>query len=229
MKLVKDLIILFMIANEIEKNQSTIQNKHWLVSCLSCSSHFNFCFNCYGIPQCTECLTSIRPECSYCINDIYQDDKLEIIDGKKYLICDKSRGFHSKACHLFCRGMYYVTGTCQRFKNKPVCRCKNSNNNSNKTLAQTTTKLAINSSTKAIPTTSVSSTTLKTKAKPTTSVSSTTLRTKAIPTTSVSSTTPSFPVTTSLKSYSKDIKQMIKVKIFINEFLVDRSLAPRRS
>lgn len=124
MKIINSLIILFFISIKIEHYQSIVQAKHWLVSCLSCSTHFKYCFNCYGVSQCTECLTSIRPECSFCINDIYQD-KLETIAGKKYLICDKSNVLHAKICHLYCRGMYYETGVCQKFKNKPVCRCKN--------------------------------------------------------------------------------------------------------
>lgn len=120
------LILVLVIVSQTEQFKSEIQKKHWLVSCLSCSSHFNFCFNCYGIPQCTECLISIRPECSSCINDIYQDDQLENINGKKYLICDKSKELHNEICHLYCRGKFYATGTCQKLKNKPVCRCKNS-------------------------------------------------------------------------------------------------------
>ncbi|RNA06506.1 hypothetical protein BpHYR1_054191 [Brachionus plicatilis] len=118
-----------------------IQPKFWLTSCSlsGCSLTLNACHHCYGEKNCKSCITSIKPECSKCVDDIFNQSDLQNVEDNKYLLCDASDSFQVTVCHFHCRGKYYQTGNCIRLNNIPVCQC--------------TSQVSSNSSTTTNPTT----------------------------------------------------------------------------
>ena len=127
------LLFLFLIS-KIESS-NLILNKYWYLTCSSneCLNAINSCLNCLGERMCKACVTNANPECSTCVNDIFNKDDLENIDGVQHFICDSSDPVQAKMCHFYCRGNFSQIGQCIIHQNLPICECS--------TLTTTTTTM----------------------------------------------------------------------------------------
>ncbi|CAF0727637.1 unnamed protein product [Brachionus calyciflorus] len=160
------ILSIIILISSIDANK-LIQSKFWLTSCSfsGCYITFNSCLNCFGERNCKNCITSIKPECSVCADDIYNKNDLEEIGGNQYFICDSLDNFQVKACQLYCRGQYFQSGQCLRVQNVPVCQCSLNDQPLTSTLAtsisQTTPLITTPSTTTTatIPTTTTRSST----------------------------------------------------------------------
>lgn len=119
------IIIFFMVLADNCQGLNQVESKYWLVSCTldSCSFAFNSCMNCFGVLGCKSCITLNKPECSVCVDDIYNKDDLETINGNQYLLCDSLDPMQSAVCHLYCRGQYAQSGQCTVENGLPICKC----------------------------------------------------------------------------------------------------------
>ncbi|RNA06504.1 NACHT and WD domain [Brachionus plicatilis] len=124
--MLKTSLVLFIVLFASQSQSAKIINpKFWLTTCplSGCTLTFNACLGCYGERNCKSCITSIKPECATCADDIFAEDGLETINENKYLLCDANDSFQVTVCHFHCRGRYYQTGKCTRLLNFPICEC----------------------------------------------------------------------------------------------------------
>lgn len=122
MYLINLLAFAFLFA-QIES--SLVHPRYWFSTCSSteCTTALNFCLNCVGERMCKSCVTTHSPSCATCVDDIFNKDDLETVNGQQYLFCDISDPFQSKVCHFYCRGQLALSGQCTMLFNMPLCQC----------------------------------------------------------------------------------------------------------
>jgi hypothetical protein len=126
-KLLIKVLFFFIFYQKINSDLliKSFNSKFWLTTCLAdgCSLQLGSCMSCFGETNCKRCITSLKPECGQCAEDIYNRNDLETVAGNQYLFCDSMDFFQRQICHLFCRGQFAQTGNCIRISNLPICEC----------------------------------------------------------------------------------------------------------
>jgi hypothetical protein len=137
-------IILVVLDAFNQANNEFISEKRlnrWLFSCsqANCLNTIDKCVEdkCLGEQDCMNCMIENRYECKQCVTEIY--NKLVLINGE--LICAENDELHQSVCQLYCRGIFYQRGNCQRNdKNIPICDCQvKETSSTKKTMTSTNT------------------------------------------------------------------------------------------
>ena len=73
--------------------------------------------------MCRTCVTAQSPSCSTCVDDIFNKDDLETVNGQQYLLCDVNDPYQAKVCQFYCRAQLATFGQCAMLHNMPLCQC----------------------------------------------------------------------------------------------------------
>jgi hypothetical protein len=121
--------LVLLVVQHIESSSMTenVLAKYWLTSCSQngCNLILNSCMICLGQTSCRNCISTLKPECSTCANDIFDPRFLESVPGllEPKLICDPVDQFQRQVCTIYCRGKFFNSGNCQYYGAIPVCNC----------------------------------------------------------------------------------------------------------
>jgi hypothetical protein len=100
---------------------STIQTKHWFLSCRQCGDKFKECSDVCIKDSCQQCISTIEDlNCQRCVSDVLSQDVAAFY-------CDSNVAVHQQACRLSCRSRdvtpFFRDGLCDPDSGLCVC-CK---------------------------------------------------------------------------------------------------------
>ncbi|RNA28450.1 serine threonine kinase [Brachionus plicatilis] len=104
-------------------------NQYASITCQTsfCKLALDPCVRCFGVYQCKKCILSVEKDCLPCADEIYAQKNV-MIGRNQFQMCHTLNDLSNKICHMFCRGYFYETGSCQMLNDIFVCQCSNVTN-----------------------------------------------------------------------------------------------------